>query len=78
MDSAVLRIYYDKADKVIDSCTNCIHLDGARNYINNFFSSLGTVEYFTPKVVTASNEITNYYSQLIDKLEKKEKEFNCE
>ncbi len=78
MDSAVLRIYYDKADKVIDSCTNCLHLDGARNYINNFFSSLGTVEHFAPRVITASNEVTNYYSRLIDKLEKKEKEFNCE
>ncbi len=78
MDSAVLSIYFEKANKVIDSCTNCLHLEGARNYINSFFSTLGTIEHFSPKVVTASNEVTNYYSRLIDKLEKKENEFNCE
>jgi len=75
MDSAVLSIYFEKANKVIDSCTNCLHLEGARNYINSFFSTLGTIEHFSPKVVTASNEVTNYYSRLIDKLEN---EFNCE
>ena len=28
---------YQKAESVIESCTNMIQLQGARNYVNNFF-----------------------------------------
>jgi len=50
---------YEKALKVIDSCENREHTDGAKNFINNFFRSysipkntrLGTM-YDIPETVS--------------------------
>ena len=73
MTKTVIEVYFAKANKVVDSCTNLTQLDGARNYVNNFFSYFGNIEMLTPfKIVNASNFIINCYNELILKVEEKE------
>ena len=52
---------YKKAIKVIDSCTHFMHIEGARNYVNLFFSSnskkqrpnkYGITIYVTDKMIS--------------------------
>ena len=53
---------YKKALKVIESCENYTQLEGARNYINNFFKfySVNTKDVFT-----ADDSIHRMYQRLL-------------
>jgi hypothetical protein len=55
---------YKKALKVVDSCENHTQLDGAKNYINNFFKfySVNTKDVFT-----ADDSIHRMYQRLLIK-----------
>lgn len=66
---------YKKACRVIDSCTNLLHLDAARTYTNLFFklnskrsykTKYGFTEYITDSM------IGDMYERLKEKLFKKE------
>jgi hypothetical protein len=66
---------YKKALKVIDSCANSYHLDGARNYVNNFFR-VNSVEKIHVKVgfrtYVTDDFIGEMYNRLLKKLHLKE------
>jgi len=66
---------YKKALRVIDSCTNEYHLQGARNYINNFFASeslfVGVNKYNLREYIT-DDIIAEMYNRLLTKLTDKE------
>ena len=67
---------YKKGLKVIDSCTNTLQLEGARNYCNNFF------KFHSDKLLKTKTGFTTYltddligkmYSRLLKKLYLKER-----
>jgi len=66
---------YKKALRVIDSCTNEYHLQGARNYVNNFFASeslfVGVNKYNLREYIT-DDIIAEMYNRLLTKLTDKE------
>jgi len=66
---------YKKALRVIDSCTNEYHLQGARNYVNNFFASeslfVGVNKYNLREYIT-DEIIAEMYNRLLTKLTEKE------
>jgi len=66
---------YKKALRVIDSCTNEYHLQGARNYVNNFFASeslfVGVNKYNLREYIT-DDIIAEMYNRLLTKLTEKE------
>jgi len=66
---------YKKALRVIDSCTNEYHLQGARNYVNNFFASeslfVGVNKYNLREYIT-DDIIADMYNRLLTKLTDKE------
>ena len=66
---------YKKALRVIDSCTNEYHLQGARNYVNNFFASeslfVGVNKYNLREYIT-DYIIAEMYNRLLTKLTDKE------
>lgn len=55
---------YKKAIKVVDSCKNPIHLEGAKNYINNFFKFYSVN---TNNIFTADDSIHRMYQRLLIK-----------
>jgi len=70
---------YKKALKVIDSCTNPYHLEGARKYINLFFLSNTTKEHptkFGIKVYDVDDLIAKMYNRLLVSLLDKEQQVN--
>lgn len=70
---------YKKALKVIDSCTNSIHIAGARTYINLFFSSNSEKSYpnkYSFTTYVTDEIIVNMYERLRIKLLLKERSFN--
>jgi hypothetical protein len=75
---AILNLSYLKGKKVISSCTNLWQLEGARNYVNNFFLAFGKLENYSPLVFSAPKEVTQLYDQLMSKLERKEKQLSDE
>lgn len=70
---------YRKACKVIDSCENIFHIEGARRYINNFFSAFSMYSGNTKsgfRQFTVDEEISKMYDRLNDRLRKKIKTFS--
>ena len=74
----ILNLSYLKGKKVISSCTNLWQLEGARNYVNNFFKTFGELEKYSPLVISAPRKVTQLYDQLMSKLERKEKQLSDE
>lgn len=66
---------YKKALKVIDSCSNSYHLEGARNYVNNFFR-VNSIEKLHVKIgfrtYITDDFIGEMYNRLLKKLHLKE------
>ena len=71
-------ILYAKALRVVNSCTTLQHLEGARNYVNNYFRVCGEVENWYPLVVDAPSYAVNFYNHLIERVEEKENTLNDE
>jgi len=65
-------ILYAKAIRVVNSCTTIQQLEGARNYVNNYFRVCGVVENWHPLVVDAPPYAVKYYNHLIGRVEEKE------
>jgi len=69
---------YKKALKVIDSCKNEYHIEGARNYINLFFeqnSRPDTKNKTNLKIVYVDEVVEEMYDRLLKKLYLKQLEF---
>lgn len=67
---------YKKALKVIDSCSDPIHLKGARTYINLFFSSNSkktTRNKYGFRIYVTDDIIAEMYNRLLVKLLDKER-----
>jgi hypothetical protein len=70
---------YKKALRVIDSCTNILHLAGARTYVNLFFSSNSEKSYpnkYTFTTYVTDDFIAKMYNRLLVKLLEKERDLN--
>ena len=66
---------YRKAIKVIESSETLEHLEGARNFINNFFRAY-SVPYETKVEIRTPNTIAAHmYEELLIILESKEAKF---
>lgn len=66
---------YKKAIRVIDSCTNLYHIEGARTYINLFFSSNSKKQRpnkFGIATYVTDDMIAKMYSRLYIQLTEKE------
>lgn len=66
---------YKKALKVIDSCSNSYHLEGARNYVNIFFR-VNSIEKLHLKIgfrtYITDDFVGEMYNRLLKKLHLKE------
>jgi hypothetical protein len=62
MDNEELIKAVQKASNIIASCTTCVHVDNAENYLENFRQQ-------------SNNE--EFYTKLVKKLNDKRKELNC-
>ena len=70
---------YKKALRVIDSCTNLIHLTGARTYVNLFFTSNSKKSYpnkYSFTTYITDDLIAKMYSRLLVRLFEKESDLN--
>lgn len=68
---------FKKAIKVINSCENQVHLEGARNYINNFLvsNSKETPELISGRPILKVDSFTeSAYLRLQDQLSNREGE----
>ena len=66
---------YEKSKKVIESCSNELHLKGARNYISNFFrvNSTPADSKFNLQQFYVDDTVVKMYNELVEKLKQKEK-----
>jgi hypothetical protein len=62
MENEELIKAVQKASNIIASCTKCVHVDNAENYLENFRQQ-------------SNNE--EFYTKLVIKLNDKRKELNC-
>jgi len=70
-----IRTSYRKALKVIDTCTNLDHIEGARRYINSFFktySDLSNFRFGPFQTYEADNLLVSMYTRLYQKLDEKQ------
>lgn len=70
---------YNKANKVIESCSNLTHIEHTYNYINNFFRMNTQIQYGKKqkkeiRVATAAHAAM--YTELLKNLNKKKAEFH--
>lgn len=68
---------FKKAHRVIQSCENQVHIDGARNYINNFLvsHSKSANEWVDGRSLLHPNEFAEVcYHRLRESLSNKEKQ----
>jgi len=66
---------YEKSKKVIESCSNELHLQGARNYITNFFkaNSIPSGNNFNLQQFYVDDTVVKMYNELALKLREKQK-----
>lgn len=62
MDKIDLTKTINKANNIIASCTTCLHVKNAANYLENFKQQTKNYEYYT---------------KLVEKLNEKRQELNC-
>tara|TARA_B110000977_G_scaffold194610_2_gene271533 strand:- start:571 stop:801 length:231 start_codon:yes stop_codon:yes gene_type:complete len=69
---------YNKAIKVIESCTNMHHVTASRRYVNLFFKRYSSPDIESNKIEirTAEKYIGKAYSRLHRKLDKIENNLN--
>jgi len=69
------RESYKKSLAVVESCTNLLHIESAKKYVNNFFKfhSYPSSHHVLKDVFEADTIVVKMYRQLFQKIKEKEK-----